>query len=283
MGFFRALKEVFTAGQSTPSPPGRDRAQSTPPPAKSARRGEIEAERKITRLASDGRQGVAGEYYHRADIRKFVGRRRIAPVGNWGAGLRTPAYLVRDPRNRHDRNAVMVRLPHDGSTVLAGFLPREVAPRWQPLLRDLEGKGRIAECQASVYRSDDGFQVVLHLSDPEDALFVNDEPDGATFLPAERQCAVTGEKDRQDVLARFAQTLGNVWATLHPATVPSGKYAGQPTIEARIDGSPVGLLTAAQGERYAEVLTYGPVVACEARVFQGTNYLEVQLMLPRVD
>lgn len=243
--------------------------------------GFVEVQRRFTRLAGGGRQGVAGEYYHRADIARFVDRRRIASVGDWDAGLYTPAFLAREPKNRYDRNAVAVLLPHDGGTVLAGYLPAEVAPSWQPLLQGFERVGRIPVCAASVYRAGDAFQVVLHLSDPQDATFLNAEPDGATFLPADRQCAVTGEKEHQETLARYDRQ-GPVWATLHGAVVSSGKSAGQRTIEVRIDGAPVGTLTAAQGQRYTELLTFGSVVACEARIFQGANYIEVQLMLPKV-
>lgn len=132
---------------------------------------------RITRLASGGRQRVAGTYYHCAAIRKVVGRRTIAPVGSRRAGLRTPAHLVRDPGNRYDTDAVAVQVPRGGSAVVIGFLPREVAPRWQPLLLDLERRGRVAECQAVIHRAGAGFQVVLHLAPPEHALLA-EEPGG---------------------------------------------------------------------------------------------------------
>src|SRR5665647_1067912 len=266
---------------------GRTKTSTPPtaPPPPSHRADPAEVKFKITRLASDGRRGVAGEYYHRKDIAAFVGRRRPASVGDWDAGLRTPAYLLREPKNRYDHNAVQVMLPHAGATVLAGYLSADEAPRWQPLLQRIESAGRIAECSAAIYRNNrgDGYDVVLRLSDPEDAEFANAEPDDATFLSADRQCAVTGEKDHQDVLLPYLHRLGHVWATLHPTTVSSGKYSGSSTIEVRVDDKPVGSLTAVQGERYAEVFGYGEVVASEARVYEGANYLEVQLMLPKVD
>lgn len=240
---------------------------------------------KITRLASSGRQAVAGEYYHRDQIAKFVGGRELAVVGDWEAGLMTPAYLHRDPKNRHDKNAVRVSLPHAGSTVLAGYLPSAVAAQWQPLLKRLEAVGRVAECCAAVYadRRGDAYQVVLRLSPPEDAEFANPEPDGATFLAADRECAVLGEQGFQEALEAYRDGPVNVWATLHPGVVPSGKYAGESTVEVRVDGTAVGYLAAAQGARYAEVLRYGRVVACEACVYEGPRHIEVKLKLPRVD
>lgn len=275
MGLFKRL--FGQRASAAPAPTTVEAAQPTLSPAT--------ATLKITRLASDGRQAVVGEHYHRREISTFVGKRRLATVGDWDAGLKTTAYLHRDPKNRHDRNAVRVLLPHGDSTVLAGYLPADVAPAWQPLLKRLEAAGRVAECSAALYRDrrDDGYQLVLRLSPPGEAEFANTEPDGAVFLPAERQCAVVGEKEHQDVLTPYGQRLGNIWVTLHPTVVDRGKYAGAPTIEVRVDGATVGQLTAAQGARYAELLTYGPVVAAEARVFEGANYLEVQVMLPKVD
>jgi len=237
------------------------------------------------RIGSRGRQGVAGEHYNRAAVKRVVNGRRLVPVGEWDAGLWETALLVREPRNRHDRNAIAVLMREPGGSLLkVGYLPAQVAPTWQPLLQALEPRGYAPECVALVYRDGTdpkGFQVVLRVPDPEEALFSNSLPPGAVVVPPDRQCAVTGEKVYAETLARHP--LGPAWATLHPAAVQSGKYAGQSTIEVRIDGAPIGTLTAAQGQRYATVLTYGPVVACEALIFDGANYREVQLYLPRVD
>lgn len=239
--------------------------------------------RTIIRLGMRGRQGVAGEYYRPAAIERVVGGRPVAWAGDWDNGLRVPAYLVREPSNPHDRNAVAVYLQHEERAVHVGYLPREVAPRWQLVLRALDDAGRLASCPSQVYRDSrgDGYQVVLWVSPPDQAVIGNPEPAGAVFLDARRQCAISGENKHQDVLAVYQ--LGPVWATLHPATVESGKYAGQPTIEVRLDGRRVGAFTAAQGDRYAELLSAGEVVACEADVYEGSRSREIRVWVPRVD
>lgn len=240
------------------------------------------AERKITRVSAQGRQGVAGEHYHQRALRTVVGRRHVASVGNWDGGLPVDAYLVREPANRHDKNAIMVQVARDSSTEHVGYLPATVAPRWQPILQALESEGRVAECPGRVFRDGSSeLQLVLHLAAPEHAQFGNAEPDDAHLLEPVRQCAVTRVGDHQDVLAR--SPIGLVWATLHAGTVPSGKYAGQDTLEVRIDGDRVGVLNAAQGQRYMSVLERGSLVACEAEVYDASGGRGVRLMLPKVD
>lgn len=237
----------------------------------------------ITRLGTRARQGVAGEYYRPAAIERVVGGRPVAWAGDWENGLRVPAYLVREPSNLHDRNAVAVYLADGDRAVHVGYLPRGVAPRWQSVLRALEDAGRLASCPSQVYRDSrgDSHQVVLWLSEPDQAVMGNPEPAGAVFLDARRQCAISGENKHQDVLAVYR--LGPVWATLHPSTVESGRYAGLHTMEVRLDGLRVGAFTAAQGERYAGLLGAGQVVACEADVYEGSRGREVRVWVPRVD
>ena len=235
------------------------------------------------RLSSAGRQAVAGEYYHRAEINAAVAGREVGVVGDWESGLATTAFLIREPGNRHDRNAVAVRLrsKEDGETVLAGYLPAEDAPAWQPLLGALEGRGAVAECLALIYGTGDrNYQVVLRVAAPSSAALQNTPPPGAAILEARRECALTGEQAFQEVLGAYE--LGSVWATLHPAVVAAGKYQGEPTLEARIDGSTVGAMTARQGQRYRSLIDLG-MVACEATIFDGARHREVSLMLPRVD
>ena len=233
------------------------------------------------RLSSAGRQAVSGEFYHQSEIRAAVAGGKVGLVGDWETGLARTAYLVREPTNKHDRNAVAVRLPHDESTVLAGYLPAAVAPAWQPLLKELGARGEVAECVAHIYGTEDGnFQVVLRVPEPGLATIQNSAPAGASLLEARRSCALTGEQAFQDELSSYQ--LGRVWATLHESLVSAGKSKGQPTLEAKIDGKRVGMMTAAQGQRYASLLAGGPV-ACEAEVFEGPRHREVSLMLPRVD
>ena len=234
-------------------------------------------------LMSRGRQGVAGEAYNHATIARVVGRRRVSPAGDWDSGLEVTALLRREPSNRHDRNAVRVDLLGPHGPGKAGYLPADVAPAWRGVLLEVERQGAVAACRARVFRGGNkrrDFVVVLRLAPPEQALALNAPPMGAVLLSPERECAVTGENRHQDAIGK---RLGPVWATLHPAQVERGTSAGAHTLEVRINDRRVGMLTAAQGARYAPLLARGEVVACEAEVFQGRTVLEVRLFLPRVD
>ncbi len=101
-------------------------------------------------LAPDSYQEVVGESHYKEAIRaalELFGRAQLA-------------QLVREPKNRHDRNAVAVRLA--GKTV--GYLPASDAPAWHEVLDHFGG---VASARASItggrYGYDQGyFGVVIH-------------------------------------------------------------------------------------------------------------------------
>ncbi|NYI60761.1 HIRAN domain-containing protein [Cellulomonas soli] len=245
----------------------------------------LPASDRAVRLFSHGRQAVAGEYYKARDLARVVGRRHAGTTGDWDHGLRETARLEREPSNKHDRNAVRVRMALGGQWLTVGYLPRDDAVKWQPTLKELESGGLVAHCLARIYKDGrgNGHQVVLHLSEPDRAVAGNSAPDGAVLLDAERECAVIGEQHCQDALSERAGWIGPVWATLHAGTVPTGKHSGAPTVEVRVDGKVAGTMAAAQGARYGALPSRGPVVACEAEIFEGSRYREVRLFLPKVD
>lgn len=205
---------------------------------------------------------------------------RVARAGDWDNALRRDAILIPEPTNKHDANAVRVLLEVEDDWVHVGYLPAGEAERYVGLCNELISNGRVPLAEGRVVKSAEGHGVYLHLADPDSCLFFNDEPDGDVLIP-QRQCAVTRESEHQDVLQELSHGLH--WATLHPSTVTAGKYAGDFTIEVRIDGDRVGELTAAQGSRYRSLLQAGPAVACEANVFTGAACTEVTLMLPKVE
>lgn len=234
-------------------------------------------------LSSRGRQKVVGEQHYPHALRSVVAGRPVAPAGEWERALRVTAYLVPEPGNPHDPNAVAVKVLVDGGGIRIAYLPREDAVRYQPLLKHLTRLGRVGICDAGIVQGAAGLAVFLYLAQPAECMFQNDPP-AATRLPAERSCAVTDEGHHQDVLGRF-RTDGMVWATLHPATVERGKYAGQQTIEVRIDSERVGVLSASQGDRYRQILTWStaPTVAVEAQVYKGSRGIEARVFMPKVD
>jgi hypothetical protein len=80
------------------------------------------------------------------------------------------AYLVAQPDNPYDRNAVAVQIGGQ----LVGHLSRSEAPRWQPLVQQLAARGYAASCEAMIAgRGRDGetdnLGVFLHLPTPTEA------------------------------------------------------------------------------------------------------------------
>ena len=85
---------------------------------------------------------VAGESFHTKDIeRLFRGK-----VPDGGATLDVVAQLIPEPTNRHDRNAIKVVV---GSSHV-GYLPKEIAGDYQPVLRQLLTAGYAPQCGAQI-------------------------------------------------------------------------------------------------------------------------------------
>lgn len=84
---------------------------------------------------------VAGVMDHAAEIGTAFGRREDNLNEDVAVTLR------RDPRNASDPNAVEVRL----QGVTAGYLPKEIAAAWAPLLDRVEQGGRVPTAIAKVW------------------------------------------------------------------------------------------------------------------------------------
>lgn len=269
----------------------RARGQSTgssgrmQPPA--PRRGKTvmphELPSALTRVGSRGRVSVVGESHYQAAISAVVAGRDVPNGGRWDEALESAAALVPEPQNRHDSNAVRVDLAADDGWLTVGYLSREVARHYQPVLRSMTEEGMLPTAPARICRSSGGpLAVYLHLSEPEELAFENSLPTSVSVLTARNSAAISGEARHQEALARYrpqSHSSTRVWATLHPAHIQTGKHAGVPTLEVRVDGSRVGELTAAQADRYGSIRT-AREVACEAEVYEGNKNLEVRLFLP---
>lgn len=113
---------------------------------------------------------VRGESNYQSAIKRIAKRYRDHTSVDF------TATLVREPSNKHDRNAVMVRL--EGSTV--GYLSREDAIRYQPLLQRLEAAGQVAEVHARLtggLKDYPSYGVKLSIADPDKAdVVLNDLP-----------------------------------------------------------------------------------------------------------
>lgn len=107
---------------------------------------------------------------------------------------------------------------------------------------------------------------------------VNAKPD-AIFVDGLFPVDVTGEEKAQDILAGYGEGTW-AWVVLTVGEQPSGKYKGQPTIEAWLDGKRVGCTTHLQAERHLKRVQGRKPRYCRAMIIQGKNKLELQLILP---
>ena len=90
-----------------------------------------------------GRVDVAGESYHSKGIRAIVG----ADIKPGGVEINVDAQLVPEPANKHDPKAVGVWC---GRHQL-GYLPREEAARYAPILSAPTAQGWLPQVSARVW------------------------------------------------------------------------------------------------------------------------------------
>ena len=107
-----------------------------------------------TRLYGRELINVAGESHYQDALRELAGDE---------TRLEATAALIPEPDNPHDANAVRVEI--DGKKV--GYLPRDVAPAYGPLVREPTERGRTAVCDAMVSGRDGIYGVFLKLPEVE--------------------------------------------------------------------------------------------------------------------
>lgn len=154
-------------------------------------------------LAVDSYQEVVGESFYQPAIKAAkdsYGRAQIA-------------QLVREPKNKHDRNAVSVRLA--GSTV--GHIPAGEAVEWHYVLSQQGGTATARATVTGGYNERYSWGVVLHAA-PEpwcadDGFLGGPKRVGLTTLKAYKDAALAAVIDPAGVLATL--TVGEdevVWA-----------------------------------------------------------------------
>ncbi|GAA0284475.1 HIRAN domain-containing protein [Cryptosporangium japonicum] len=182
-------------------------------------------------------QEVAGETHHLAAIQGLFG----GSIPDDGAEMETPALLVPDPHNPHDRNAVEVRC----RGALVGYLPREDAARYAPILTELVRQGWTPSVSASVWCGYGTGRVRLSLAEPHMLVPLNLPPSANhTVLPDGHAIQVTGEEQHLRDLAPFLRAEGEAWvyATLHELTEQRARST-RTVVEVRVDDQVVGTLT----------------------------------------
>ncbi|XRD69235.1 DUF2510 domain-containing protein [Microbacterium esteraromaticum] len=215
-------------------------------------------------IGSDGHPNteVAGEFARIDSIHKVIGRK---PKRNEEIELTDlVAALVPEPSNPHDVNAVMVQI--NGQHV--GYLEKEDAARYHMVMRQVWDAGFVAATGARVWASARDVRdskklkyvarVTLALNEPHLLLPLNDPPTrDHSIVPWGSGLQVTGEEQHQDVLARYATSIGDgvVLATLG---IIQGGTAKTPrdVVEVRIDGGRIGQLTPASSQHFVPTIRH---------------------------
>jgi len=228
---------------------------------------------------------VVGESHHAREIRALL------PKGDLTNGTEAivPVSLVHTPNNPHDRNAVEVR----AATGLIGFLSREDAARYSPVLSALQQSGRTASTSARVWgfdqeKWDSGkkeFVGSIRVDLPEPHLLIpaNQPPAGThQVLPVGTAIQVTGEEKHMPAILPYLNSDGECWihATLHQV-VEEGSRSSKTLAEVRIDGEPVGRLTPKMSSDLLPAVSYLAELGqttCVRAIVKG-NRLKAEVVL----
>lgn len=182
MGFLRRL---FGSKPAEPPPPelrvrssgtsivisfGDDDEDEDEPPRPEVERRDLRAERLpdgFRHLIQGGSIDVVGESQYRAAIERAVGQR---PEGHRDV---VDAALVWEPSNPYDENAMAVQI--EGQT--CGYLPREVAKRYRPVMEWSRDEGFVPVVRGDVgggWRQADGswadFGIRVYVASPRKLL-----------------------------------------------------------------------------------------------------------------
>lgn len=194
---------------------------------------------------------VAGESHYFDAIRRVMGE-----VGEEWKEVRVTAQLLPEPTNRFDGNAVQVLV--GGSVV--GYLPKEDAGRYAPVLTTLVEQGWVPQVGASVHGAitydfdrSDGLamektfvgSVRLDLAEPHLLVPANLPPDVRhVMLPLGNAIQVTGEEAYLSTLSPLVGAANESWiyVTLHEVTEQLAR-SSRTVVEVRVSGSPAGTLT----------------------------------------
>jgi hypothetical protein len=230
-------------------------------------------------------QQVAGESHYEKQLRKLAGR---------GTGERDiVATLQHDPGNRYDKNAVKVLI--DGEHV--GFLPKEDAPAYGPLLAEVARRGGVAVAAGRLWWSLDAdwfnASVTLDVHEPALALFINDigPQTPRIILPAGSNYQVTGESEH---LAHLAGVLSRAYvpgkaaayATLGVATVSTSRTSTE-VVSVSVDGGLAGTLSKQTSAKLlplvAPMAARGIPVWCEATLTGNALAVEATVSVTPVE
>ena len=203
---------------------------------------------------------VAGESNYATEIKGLL----PSALDEDGQDLIVDVLLVREPTNKFDRNAVSVR----ATTGTVGYLPRQEAARYAPVLDALAENGRVAQTTARVWgcmrqdwdsnRMSFMGSVRIALPEPHMLFPVNLPPQAPyVLLPAGSAIQVSGEENYRANLAPWLNAHGEAWvhATLSPVVETTARTS-KTVAEVSIDGRPVGRLTPKMSQDMLPVVEY---------------------------
>lgn len=175
-----------------------------------------------------------------------------------------PVTVRHDANNQYDKNAVEV----SASSGLLGYLSREDAVRYAPVLAHLQNNGLLAATTARVwgYLTEDWDtnrmkftgSVRVDLAEPNMLVPINLPPvEQHVVLPIGSAIQVTGEENHLTELGPYLRQEGEAWlyATLHELVV-TGPRSSKTLVEIHIDGTAVGQLTPAMSTSVLPVVNY---------------------------
>lgn len=235
---------------------------------------------------------VVGETFHERQLRA------IMPAGSLATGIEfeTTAELLPEPKNRHDSHAVAVVI--DRQTV--GYLAKEDAFRYQPVLLDLVRSGHAPTVSCRVWAREDSYttwddrgrehvevalrsRVSVALAEPHLLVPLNLKPSAKhVLLPVGAAVQVTGEEARMEAIAPWLRPQGEGWvhATLHPLIVQSSR-AERTVVEVWIDDDPVGVLTPRMSGEFLPAVAHLQgvgLMTCVRALVKG-NRLKAEIVL----
>lgn len=209
---------------------------------------------------------VVGESFHESAIRSLF----PAPFGERSRELTLRAALVTEPGNKVDPYAVMVIA--GGQHV--GYLARDDARAYQPVVMGLRQQGLLAVTDCRVYAWDReewlgtdrrGHDVTKQVLEADVTLVLDDwwmcvpanlpPAVSHTLLPQGSAIQARREEDHQVALRPFLRAEGEAWvyATLGVITDQSTRTTKE-LVEIRIDEQRVGELTPAMSAEYIPII-----------------------------
>ncbi len=199
---------------------------------------------------------VVGESHYKAALQKVLGRLRVFEDRE----VEVEAKLVPEPQNRHDRNAVAVQI----DDAVVGYLSRDDALAWRPVLARLQAADAILSPRARVWGRNGGpdgggflGSVRVALPQPGQTLPLNAPPSSSySVIPWGDRLKLTGEPWHLNPLARYlgAQHDGLLLVTLGVRTEKLQRGSDRIIVDAFVDETAVASLTPASSKNIAPLV-----------------------------